>query len=36
MLIENPNFDPQLPISKSNEQFIANPKAKELIKEFSE
>ena len=36
MLIENPNFDPQLPISKSNEQFIANPNAKELIKEFSE
>ena len=36
MLIENPNFDPQLPISKSNEQFIANPKAKELIQEFSE
>ena len=36
MLIENPNFDPQLPISKSNEQFIANPKAKELIQEYSE
>jgi len=36
MLIINPEFDPQLPISKSNEQLIVNPKANELINEFSE
>ena len=28
-------IDPQLPISKSNEQLIVNPKAKDLIRKFS-
>ena len=35
MLIKNPDYDPQLPISKSNEQLIVNPKAKDLIRKFS-
>ena len=35
MLIKNPDYDPQLPISKSNEQLVVNPKAKDLIRKFS-
>ena len=35
MLIQNPDFDPQLPVSKSNEQMILNPDANKLMDEFS-
>lgn len=35
MLIQNPDFDPQLPVSKSNEQMILNPDANKLIDKFS-
>ena len=35
MLIQNPDFDPQLPVSKSNEQMILNPDANKLMDNFS-
>ena len=35
MLIQNPNFDPQLPEMKGNERMILNPEANKLMDEFS-